>query len=232
MRTIVRVHVALSGLVGAMASSPCLGTEATLMAAFNYTIPGTPGPALLLHVCEDLSSPNGAVNFMQEGKLWLSLPKRVESIMPKDDNRYGDFTKREVLQNTTDILGNSLLGIHGHARRKHEPTLAEITTIIPPLRSINSCRIWTANRISGRDATFDRSMENFGAGGPTPVDTFRGFPVPPSTLRACWAALYLFLCSTSRLQTTRVEQNSSRGCHSKSSWLQPCARRGSGLYVH
>ena len=138
----------------------------TLMATINYTAPGSISKKLL-QVCEDLTQPNGAIIFEENSIAWLTLRKRVENIVKNktEDDEYLGWTKAEVMANSTDILGNSLLGIHGHPSRRTEPTLAEVTKAIPPIRSINHCRIWTANRESGRDATYDRTMSNFFAGG-------------------------------------------------------------------
>ena len=44
---------------------------------------------------------------------------------------------------------------------------------IPPIRLINGARIWTANRFSAVDATFDTSGANNGAGTPSPSEVIR-----------------------------------------------------------
>ena len=56
------------------------------------------------------------------------MPVQVHSNLPVggDDNSYGPFSKAEVLNASTDLLGNSLLGIHGHPVRGHQFTLAEV----------------------------------------------------------------------------------------------------------
>eukprot|EP01051_Picozoa_sp_SAG22_P025237 SAG22_NODE_7382_length_745_cov_0.859133_2_plen_98_part_00 len=76
----------------------------------------------------------------------------------------------EVLNATTDIMGNLLLGIHGNAPRVDgaETTLAEVWGAIPPIRKISGARLWTANRGSAVDATFDDLGSNRGAGTPSP----------------------------------------------------------------
>lgn len=105
----------------------------------------------------------------------LTLQKNVAPNTPIDNNdaKYAvpgvfNFTKAEVLAATTDVMGNALLGIHGHAARPNEPTLDEVAAAIPPLRSINGARVWVANRESGVDCTFDASGANFGQGTPSP----------------------------------------------------------------
>ena len=80
----------------------------------------------------------------------VHLTKTLYSNQPSngDDNQYlTPFTKAQVLNATTDIMGNALLA---------QPSfnLAQVTTAIPPLRSF-APRIWVANRVSGRDATFN-----------------------------------------------------------------------------
>ena len=76
-----------------------------------------------------MSSGNGSITFVQQGAgagagsaglPWpLKLSKAVFSNQPTngDDNKYLIFNKTEVLQNSTDILGNMLLGIHGFPAR-------------------------------------------------------------------------------------------------------------------
>lgn len=73
-------------------------------------------------------------------------------------------------------MGNALLGLHGHPTPAAEPTLAEVMGMIPPLRGINSARVWVANRESGRDATFDRAGTDFTAGTPSPNEVRRVLP--------------------------------------------------------
>ena len=75
----------------------------------------------------------------------------------------------------TDIMGNAFLGLHGYPQRP-EPTLAEIRAAIPPLRAINGARVWTANRESGRDASFDAQASNNVAGSPSPFLVHRVLP--------------------------------------------------------
>lgn len=76
---------------------------------------------------------------------------------------------------STDIMGNKLLGIHGHPPRLSEPTLKEVEGAIPPIRDIG-VRVWTANRFSGVDATFDASMANNMAGTPSPAEVAHVLP--------------------------------------------------------
>ena len=71
---------------------------------------------------------------------------------------------------STDLMGNRLLGLHGNPPRSDEPTYKEVQGAIPPIRNINGARVWTANRFSAVDATFDNSMSNFGAGTPSPAE--------------------------------------------------------------
>ena len=87
----------------------------------------------------------------------LTLSKRVEYVAydPSTDDNYLGWTKHEIMTNATDLLGNFLLGLHGHPPRAHEASLREVSSAIPPIRTINAARICTANRESGRDACFD-----------------------------------------------------------------------------
>ena len=76
----------------------------------------------------------------------------------------------EVINASTDIMGNHLLGIHGSPPRSAETTLKEVWGAIPPIRKINGARIWTANRWSAVDATFGTDASNQGAGTPSPKE--------------------------------------------------------------
>ena len=87
-----------------------------LMAAFNWTHPRT-RTAYELTVCEELSSPDGAITFVAasgdgDGPFPLTLQKRLEA-NSGDDNVLGNLTKKAVLSAPTDVMGNALLGIHG-----------------------------------------------------------------------------------------------------------------------
>ena len=72
-------------------------------------------------------------------------------------------------------------GIHGNPPRPAEPTLHEVQGAIPPIRLINGARVWTANRFSAVDATFDTSGANNGAGTPSPAEVMRVLPGATST---------------------------------------------------
>ena len=96
----------------------------------------------------------------------MTLSKTLYSNQPAngDDNSYlHNMTKAEVMAATSDIMGNTLLKRGGF-------NLAEVTTAIPPLRSIQQARLWVANRVSGRDATFDNTGSNWVAGTPSPAN--------------------------------------------------------------
>jgi hypothetical protein len=67
-------------------------------------------------------------------------------------------------------MGNLLLGLHGNPPRAAEPTLSEVWGAIPPIREIGGARVWTANRFSAVDATFDSHGANNGAGTPCPAE--------------------------------------------------------------
>ena len=75
-----------------------------------------------------------------------------------------------MINASTDIMGNHLLGIHGSPPRSAETTLKEVWGAIPPIRKINGARIWTANRWSAVDATFGTDASNQGAGTPSPKE--------------------------------------------------------------
>ena len=140
------------------AASSCSNTT-FWMARLNYS-------NTTLDVCEDLHSGlNGSIEFRVAPRapalagFPLTLHKRTASNQPigGNDTQYGPYTKDEVLGATTDLLGNTLLGIHGHPPRSAEPTLAEVAACIPPIRGIKSARVWTAARSSGVDATLDEA---------------------------------------------------------------------------
>ena len=160
------------------------------MAAFNYSYMRTTVP---LFVCEDLSSANGSITFAQAAgspplaDFPLTLRKRVYTNAPDgkdDDDRIylANYSKRAVLAAETDVMGNLLLGIHGNSPRKAEVTLDEVTALgIPPLRTFSSVgngipRVWTANRESGRDITFDGTAYNHLSGTPGPMQAARLLP--------------------------------------------------------
>ena len=95
---------------------------------------------ITLDVCEDLAAGlNGSISFVPvDGAAVgfpLTLSKAAFSNQPLggDDDSYfdGTLTKAQVLNATTDIMGNALLGIHGHPARA-PPTLSEVTRAIPP----------------------------------------------------------------------------------------------------
>ena len=162
-----RPSVPSSGGTGAATASRASRCPAahTLMAQFNYS-------GVELAACEDLRGRNGSLVFVATGAeqagrshdgppgplaLPLTLAKRVEYMAfdPQTDNDYLGWSKHEVMTNATDLLGNFLLGVHGHPHRSEEASLREVSDAIPPIRSINTARVCTANRESGRDACFD-----------------------------------------------------------------------------
>ena len=151
----------------------------TLMARFNYQ--GTN-----IVACESLASGNGTIVFApvqqkQGGNFPLTLHKRVFSNIPSTSQSYDRFlnwTKDQILSSPVDILGNFFLGIHGFPKRQREVNWNEVANSIPPIRKIGlfangagTPRVWTANRESGRDITFDGQGYNHlnGAPGPTNV---------------------------------------------------------------
>ena len=145
------------------ASSLCPNGQAQ-MAVMNYT---TEGQQYAVVVCEQLGSRNGCLSFKSfdqktSGPFPIEICKRVSNITARDDDEYLNYTKAQVLTAKTDVLGELLL------REGDDPSLARVTEAIPPLRSINGARVWTANRESGRDATFDSQGSNRVAGTPSP----------------------------------------------------------------
>ena len=169
-------------MIGAFAAAALLPAAAAAcrsgqaqMATFEYALPGSAAPPWSITVCEDLSHPNGSITFHSAaaGSPWpLTLNKTVYANTVENDDAYlGSFTKGQVLNATTDIMGNQLLGIHGAAPRSAETTLSEVMGAIPPVRgNIGGARLWTANRWSAVDATFDTTGANNGAGTPSPQE--------------------------------------------------------------
>ena len=146
----------------------------TRMASFTYSYGKAVPAPVQLTVCEDLRSANGSMSFFasgDDGGRWppLVLPKALVPVERGRETYLRNLTKAEVMTASTDIMGNALLGIHGHPEVSAEPTLAEVYTAIPPIRSINGARVWTANRVSGVDATLDSAASNRGAGSPDPT---------------------------------------------------------------
>ena len=100
---------ALATIVHGGFGSPSCPPNTTLMSSFNYSnsLAGISSP-VLLHVCEDITRPDGAIYFMPAyqslaiSPFPLVLSKVTESNQPKngDDNHYGgvlNYTKQEVL---------------------------------------------------------------------------------------------------------------------------------------
>ena len=173
--------------VGRAAAQACPGSLTAMATISNYSYPGSATPPLNLLACEDLSTPNGSITFVpapgqaapraDEEHEAITLPKRVYSNTVEHDDVYlGNMTKQQVIGATTDIMGNLLLGIHGNPPRPAEPTLHEVQGAIPPIRLINGARVWTANRFSAVDATFDPTGSNNGAGTPSPAEVMRVLP--------------------------------------------------------
>ena len=148
----------------------------TLMARFNYQ--GTN-----IVACESLASGNGTIVFApvqqkQGGNFPLTLHKRVFSNIPSTSQSYDRFlnwTKDQILSSPVDILGNFFLGIHGFPKRQREVNWDEVSNAIPPIRNIGisangvgTPRVWTANRESGREITFDGQGINHMNGAPGP----------------------------------------------------------------
>ena len=137
----------------------------TLMATLTYR--GVP-----LIACENLTAGlNGSISFAVDGGtpsplFPLTLHKRSYSNQPTHtDDTYLNFSKHEVLNASSDIMGNLLLGIHGFPARAEEPTLSEVLIAMPPLRHLgswggNGARVWTASRGSGVDCVFDENGAN------------------------------------------------------------------------
>ena len=132
----------------------------TKMASFAYSAPGSPSPPVTLTVCEDLSTPNGSITFVPSSAAshasaaatWpLTLNKTTYANTVQNDDAYlNGLSKAQVINATTDIMGNALLGIHGAPPRSAETTLKEVWGAIPPIRgAVGGARLWTANRWSG-----------------------------------------------------------------------------------
>ena len=183
---------AVAQVVAAGSSNDC-PDQFTSMAMLNYSLPATAfhgssgggSNTVLLLACEDLRTPSGAITFVlptaatpatpatsaaamaaAAALFPLTLRKRVASNQPVggDDDAYLNYTKAEVLAAPTDVLGEALLGGSGD-----DPSLAAVAAAVPPLRSFNGARVWVANRDSMRDASFDGSGANGGAGTPSPA---------------------------------------------------------------
>ena len=171
----------------------------TAMARFRYvqgasgrTAPAADaGRTYTLLACEDVSSGNGTMVFTEidsdaddadladgasSSPFPVTLRKRVFTNTDTGSS-YLNYTKAEVLAAQTDLLGNQLLGIQGFEPRAAEATWDEVAAAIPPIRSIGAFangagnpRVWTANRESGRDITFDETGYNHLSGAPGPAN--------------------------------------------------------------
>ena len=161
----------------------------TLQSRFQYG-------ELWLMACEDLAAGlEGAITFVaaEESHLArasgypLTIYKRTSSNAPlrSDDAYLGNLTKHDVLNATSDVMGNRLLGVHGYPRRD-EPTLTEVSAAIPPLRHLGSwggsgARVWTASRGSIVDCVLDENGENHLSGLPLPRLVASRLPGPNGT---------------------------------------------------
>jgi len=115
------------------------------------------------HICfQDLRSSSGTIIFVSADDdveaFPLTLEKRVYFNDAPAANPFLNFTKEDVLNASTDLMGNKLLGIHGNPFTG-EPSWDDVASVLPPLRKIGAfypgARVWVANRESGRDITFD-----------------------------------------------------------------------------
>ena len=194
MRARLAALLSVSGAVSE-ARVPACPARSVRMANFSYTAPGAASKVHLI-VCEDLSSANGSITFVlsganqQQQQPWpLVLHKSVSPIEPHGNSSdyYLNYSKTAVLSAPSDVLGNQLLGIHGHPPRISEPSLAEVMSAVPPTRAFgnsfdpkDTVRVWTANRESGKDVTFDPSGSGGASGTPIPAQVMKQLPGPTS----------------------------------------------------
>ena len=105
----------------------------TMMARFAYSIPpgsttssttsggDTAGRTVPVVACEDLSTGNGSIVFTAAGAPFpVTMRKRVHSNVDTGAS-WMNWSKEEVLGAKVDLLGNSLLGIHGFPPRAGDP---------------------------------------------------------------------------------------------------------------
>ena len=110
------------------------------MTTMTYTYEGS---AIELLVCEDVTTANGSILFLPAatGVVYHGFPMTLtKNVVPNtvdNDDQYLNWTKAEVLSNSTDLLGNSLLGIHGFPKRTSEPSMVEVWHFTLPLNLHN-----------------------------------------------------------------------------------------------
>ena len=165
------------------------GSTFTLMATIIYN-------NVTLDVCEELHL-NGSIAFLPRGLprdrsddrsvhgFPLTLRKYTLSNLPAGDvHRYvipgGNFTAEQVLNFSTDLLGNGLLAQQG------EPLLVDVWHAMPPLRHLGSwggqgARVWTGARGSAVDLVLDENGENHLSGAPFPKLVAARLPGPVSS---------------------------------------------------
>eukprot|EP01045_Picozoa_sp_COSAG04_P005641 COSAG04_NODE_264_length_18606_cov_9.965256_22_plen_231_part_00 len=151
----------------ATAAGDVCGAGLTAVATFAY--PGaqcswtTPvdGPVV---ACEDMATsdgPNSTLEFHCAGEEpgtppWLALPRRAEwNNASADGNGYGGHTLTQVLSAPDDLLGNTLLGIHGRPQRSVELSYSEVRGYAPPLKKFQNTHVFTGSREAAVDLTFD-----------------------------------------------------------------------------
>jgi hypothetical protein len=110
----------------------------------------------------------------------LTLAKTLEANSGDDDAFLGgNLTKSQVLAAPSDIMGNQLLGIHGHPSRSNEPTLEEVKAAVSPIRPSMrgpATAVWTATRESTVDAVFSDAAAFPTAGTPDPQHASKQLP--------------------------------------------------------
>ena len=60
-----------------------------------------------------------------------------------------------MLSAPDDLLGNTLLGIHGRPQRSAELSYTEVRGYAPPLKKFQNTHVFTGSREAAVDLTFD-----------------------------------------------------------------------------
>jgi hypothetical protein len=115
--------------------------------------------------CENMAAagPNSTIEFWcgagasASSKPWLIVARRAEWNTNRWNQSYGGHTIQQVLSAPGDILGNTLLGIHGQPARSCELTYDEVRGYAPPLRLFQNTHVFTGSRGAAVDVTFDDS---------------------------------------------------------------------------
>ena len=105
-------------------------------------------------VCERLGVDAGVVRFVKPATEAIELRKTAEPLHVDESGCYLGMNKSLALGSHADLLGNTLLA-RAAADGGRDPTLAEITGVVPPLQVDGRTHSFVGSRGSSVDVVFD-----------------------------------------------------------------------------